>query len=303
MNQEAFTNQLLRHLQQDFPLCEKPFAQLANELGVDENSLIEQVRCLKSCGIIRRISGTFNLRKFGYHMALVAFDVAPDKMHIAANVLVEQPAVSHCYVRQDNDFAIWFTLALPERLDEQVASLANICKARRVLNLPATQHFKLSTMFDMETGCVLESPAEAEKTQPLSLTPELKKIIHALQTSINISHKPFDGPAKTVGVSTDELFRGAEILRKAGLLRRYSAVIDHAAAGIVANALVTWQTNPVEEEHAGILASLNPHVSHCYARKTCDGWPYNLYTMIHARTQKKLDEVICELAATLGNPP
>lgn len=303
MKADVTKNRLISSIQQEFPLCDRPFAAMADELGTDENSLIEEVKGLKACGVIRRISGSFNLRKFGYHMALAAFDVQPDKLHIAANVLVEQPSVSHCYLRQDRDYALWFTVATRGPADDEIAELAGRCSARRVLNLPATQYFKLSTMFDIETGCVLEAPTVKEKLQPVTLTPELKKIVHALQMGLNIVHRPFDAPAKTAGASPEKLFAGANLLRSGGMLRKYSAVIDHAAAGIIANALVLWQVDEGAVENAGLLAALNPHVSHCYARKTANDWPYNLYTMMHARSQKKLNEAIFDLADALGRPP
>ena len=43
-------------------------------------------------------------------------------------------------------------------------------------------------------------------------------------------------------------------------------------------------------------------VGQCYERPFFDGFPYNLYAMMHAQTPAELDGYIKDAAALLGNP-
>jgi DNA-binding Lrp family transcriptional regulator len=41
-------------------------------------------------------------------------------------------------------------------------------------------------------------------------------------------------------------------------------------------------------------------VSHCYRRNTTDGWPYNLYTMIHAKNEASCLDVVHKISKKTG---
>jgi DNA-binding Lrp family transcriptional regulator len=41
-------------------------------------------------------------------------------------------------------------------------------------------------------------------------------------------------------------------------------------------------------------------ISHCYERPRYDDWPYNLFTMIHARSTAECDAFVEQLAARHG---
>ena len=44
-------------------------------------------------------------------------------------------------------------------------------------------------------------------------------------------------------------------------------------------------------------------VSHCYARRRAEEWPYNLYAMVHAKTQEELDERVSIVQSLTGAEP
>ena len=82
-----------------------------------------------------------------------------------------------------------------------------------------------------------------------------------------------------------------------GKLRRFGAVVNHCQLGYVANALVCWQVPDADADRIGAAFAEKPFVSHCYRRQRAEGWPYDIYAMVHARTAAELEDRIAELSA------
>jgi len=53
-------------------------------------------------------------------------------------------------------------------------------------------------------------------------------------------------------------------------------------------------------EEVGRVMSAFSEVSHCYERETSEGWPYNVFAMIHGRTREGCLHTIGEIAAQTG---
>lgn len=85
-------------------------------------------------------------------------------------------------------------------------------------------------------------------------------------------------------------------LQKEGILRRFGAVLHHRKAGYHANAMVVWIVPDEKTEEAGKIMSSFTQVSHCYQRSTSSGWPYNMFTMVHAKTKQECEEVVSKIA-------
>ena len=50
----------------------------------------------------------------------------------------------------------------------------------------------------------------------------------------------------------------------------------------------------------GSLLASNPHISHCYERPSFDGFPYNVYAMMHANSAEQLDQFIADCVKALN---
>ena len=70
MNQKE--KQLLKILQSEFPLTQRPYQSVARKLKITENLLIEKIKDFKSKGLIRRIGATINPKQIGYKSMLIA---------------------------------------------------------------------------------------------------------------------------------------------------------------------------------------------------------------------------------------
>lgn len=150
----AFDKVLLNRIQEELPLVDRPFAVLAEELGVEENDVIERLRYLKQHGFIRRMGPFFNSNQLGYIGTLVAVRVAPDKIAAVAAAINEYPGVTHNYERYsegDNIFNLWFTLLSPDvAAQEKVLSvIRGMAGVEKLISLPAEKKFKISVRFTL----------------------------------------------------------------------------------------------------------------------------------------------------------
>ncbi|SVC18469.1 uncharacterized protein METZ01_LOCUS271323, partial [marine metagenome] len=104
---------LLNVIQSKFPLVDRPYQHLGEELGIDESEVIDRLADLKRKNVLRQLSAIFDTRRLGYKTTLVAMAFEPDKLHKGALRINKHPGVSHNYAREGSYFNLWFTLAVP----------------------------------------------------------------------------------------------------------------------------------------------------------------------------------------------
>lgn len=302
---DSLDRRLLDLLQTDFPLVVEPFSKLADALSLGQEEALDRLRGMKETGLIRQISAIFDSRRLGYRSTLVAFSVDDERLDEVALLINAHPGVSHNYART-HLFNLWFTLTLPrgEDLETAVAKLVKDAKVERYLVLPAQRVFKIGVHFKM-AGQKEETPAaEAEALtdrEEVSLAPSDIPLVRELQQDIELVSRPFGDMAQRLGMSEEELLARAKGLKRAGIMRRYAAVLHHRTAGFSANAMGCWIVPTERVEEVGRFASSSSAVSHCYERPTYPPhWLYNLFTMIHARNRQECEEVAGDIAERTG---
>ena len=141
---------ILNRIQSDFPLTPRPFQALAEELGLEESDVLERLKRLRKAGIIRRIGGNFVPEKLGFVSTLCAARVPEEKIDSFAETVNRFPGVTHNYVRE-NRYNIWFTFIAPsmEKIESNLAQISRETGVTEILNLPATQLFKIKAHFDL----------------------------------------------------------------------------------------------------------------------------------------------------------
>ncbi len=146
----AFDKSLLNIIQTDLSFEKRPFALVAKKLGTTEAIVIERLKFLKEQGFIRRIGPFFDSTKLGYIGTLVALEVKEECLAQVAGVINSYYGVTHNYEREA-DLNLWFTLLTPNLLkqDEILETIRNLDGVVRLLNLPATQKFKVSVQFSL----------------------------------------------------------------------------------------------------------------------------------------------------------
>jgi DNA-binding Lrp family transcriptional regulator len=126
-----------------------------------------------------------------------------------------------------------------------------------------------------------------------------KKIIRRLQENISITEHPYKEIADEFSLSEDELIDKIKSYNKAGILKRIGAILYHRKAGFKANAMVVWKIEDNNLDQVGKYIASIDKVSHCYERKPCSAWNYNLYTMIHEKDRESCDKVIQSIAENI----
>ncbi len=132
------------------------------------------------------------------------------------------------------------------------------------------------------------------------LTDLEKKIISAIQGDIPITEKPYREIAETLGISEEDLLKTLSDLCQKGVVRRFGATLRHQRSGFEANAMAAWQVDENRIAEVGEEMASFSQVSHCYRRNPSRVWPYNLYTMIHAKDETSCREIVRRMAETTG---
>ena len=118
------------------------------------------------------------------------------------------------------------------------------------------------------------------------LTDLEKKVIAAIQGDIPIVSRPYQILAEAIGIPEETLIQTLQDLTDRGVIRRFGATLRHQRSGFQANAMTAWQVEEDRIEVVGKIMASFRAVSHCYRRDPADGWPYNLYTMIHGKSEE-----------------
>lgn len=296
--------QLLNAVQKEVPLVPRPFAQVADEIGTTEDDVLARLKRWRDDeGVIRQISAIFDTRKLGYTSTLVAMRIPAERMNEAAKLVNEHPGVSHNYER-DHEFNLWFTLAVPAGMDltEHIDRLHELTGAESTRILPTLKMFKIEVRLDMETGVSNADGPPPPKVEIPPLTEADINAIRALQVDMPLVSRPFAEEAKTVGMSEDELLEFGHKFVADGRMRRCAAILRHRRAGFLANGMGVWKMPEERAEELGYQIAAFPQVTHCYQRPVYEDWPYRVFSMVHARTEEKVREVIAGISNDTGLP-
>ena len=91
---------VIRLIQGDIPVEEKPFATLAEEIGITEEVFLARINNLKKKGIMRRFGATLRHQNAGYGSnAMVAWLVPGERVTEVGETLAGFREVTHCYQR------------------------------------------------------------------------------------------------------------------------------------------------------------------------------------------------------------
>ncbi len=130
------------------------------------------------------------------------------------------------------------------------------------------------------------------------LTALQKNILNFLQQDIPCEEHPYAKIALENKVDEKTIVSQIKSLKKSGYIRRFGAILAHHKVGLKVNCMCVWIVPLSKIKKIAGNAKKMPQISHCYLRKTSKKWPYNFYTMIHAKTKKQCSEIIEFLAKT-----
>jgi len=110
---------IVNALQSGFPLVERPYAAVAEELGMSEAELLARLEKLLESGAASRFGPLFNIEKAGGAVMLAALAVPNERFDEVAGVVNAHEEVAHNYKR-NHRLNMWFVLAAEsmQRIEE-----------------------------------------------------------------------------------------------------------------------------------------------------------------------------------------
>lgn len=140
---------LLSDFQRGFPLVDRPFAVLGDQLGIAEDEVIARLDRLRRHGAVSRLGAVVRPNAAGAS-TLAAMAVPPAALDRVAAQVSACPEVNHNYQR-DHRLNLWFVVAADSR--EQVVAVLNDIARRtgiEVLDLPMVQDFHIDLGFPIQ---------------------------------------------------------------------------------------------------------------------------------------------------------
>ncbi|MBL8386853.1 MAG: Lrp/AsnC family transcriptional regulator [Hydrogenophaga sp.] len=130
---------LIDRLHGGFPLSDRPFAELAAELGCGEDMLIDRLQRLLSHGDLTRFGPLFQIERAGGRFVLAALAVPEERFDEVAARLGALDEVAHNYRRESahpdapgaTPLNMWFVIAVERaervaRVTEQIEAMTGL---------------------------------------------------------------------------------------------------------------------------------------------------------------------------------
>ncbi len=144
---------LLNNLQGGFPASHRPFAEVAERLGLAEDDVIARLRRLVETGALSRFGTVLNAPQLGGERTLAAMHVPRGRFDEVAAFVNSLDAVSHNYERTGSTeagryFNMWFVISSEDEADiaRTIATIEGET-GLKVINLPTREEYFVDIRF------------------------------------------------------------------------------------------------------------------------------------------------------------
>jgi DNA-binding Lrp family transcriptional regulator len=265
-----------------------PIGVIAEQSGVDADTVIERIRAMLRAGTIRRVRQTLMATNLA-EGALVAWQLPAEKIDAAFEYMVkDDPFSGHVVIRSTDaatpgsNYRLWTTVKAPQGFSvaKHCSLLARLTGAGHFRVMPANRIFALGVGHvrrkGMEPGSKSDQLAEVKDTKKVELSEGEWRVLTALKREFapeEVTRDLWRPRAEEAGVPLDELFRVAESLNKRGVIGRFSTFLEHVKTLQTGdrvtrfNALFHWAVPPGREIEAGREVGRFHILTHCYWRE------------------------------------
>ncbi len=128
-----------------------------------------------------------------------------------------------------------------------------------------------------------------------------RAIIAETQSGLPLVARPYQAIAEKLGLPATLVEQKIKAMLERGVIRRIGAVPDHYRLGYTVNGMSVWDVEDGLVDEMGELVGALDYVTHCYRRpRRARLWPYNLFAMIHGRTNEEVEDKVDAIAKILG---
>ena len=289
---------LLNRWQHGFPLVSAPFAQIAAALGASEARVIAGYRAAQADGSLSRIGAVWAAGAGGAALLCALAVPAGQLAEVAARVDA-LPGVNHNYEREHR-FNLWFVITGPDvatlhaRLDALQADTG-----LAALRLPMQRVYRIDLGFDLHGGTGRTKAAQIEREVPRVDSAE-RPLAALVEQGLPLVERPYADWAARLGTDEGQVLRTIGRWLDQGTLRRFGVVVRHHELGFDQNAMTVFDVPDDAVDACGAALAAQPGVTLCYRRARAEGWPYNLYCMVHGREREAVRALIDAAAHAAG---
>ena len=129
---------------------------------------------------------------------------------------------------------------------------------------------------------------------------EQRSLVRLLQENLPVEAEPFAAAAKALGWPGEGVVAQVAEWLQQGVIRRFGAVVRHRRLGFVANGMAVFRVPPERVDAVGAALAQHSEVSHCYRRPCVPGWDFNLFAMVHGRSEDEVRQFVARVAAEHG---
>ena len=144
---DAVDRAIINALQDGFPVCARPYAAAAEQLGLTEDELLQRLAALREQKTITRFGPLFHAERLGGALSLVAMRIPAEDFDRVAAQVNAHPEVAHNYERA-HAFNMWFVLAT--ETEDQLQATLRAIEAETgypVYNMPKLEEYYLNLRF------------------------------------------------------------------------------------------------------------------------------------------------------------
>ncbi|MFQ3789837.1 AsnC family transcriptional regulator [Halomonas sp. A29] len=143
---DSLDRRLIDAYQRGLPLCERPFAVMAERVGASEAQVIERLQVLQQGEVLSRVGPVFDHARAGASL-LAAVAVPEAERDEVAAAINRSPGVNHNYARE-HDFNLWFVMVAADEieLEARLEALEEEL-GRPLLRLPMVEGYHIDLGF------------------------------------------------------------------------------------------------------------------------------------------------------------
>ena len=136
-----FDKRLINLLQRGFPIVERPFLEIAEQLDCSEDEVLERLNHLMANKVLTRFGPMFDAVCLGGAFTLAALAVPEDRFEEVTEQVNSFEQVAHNY-RRTHDSNMWFVVGAESETEvNQVISDIEEKTSLSVLNTPKLEEF------------------------------------------------------------------------------------------------------------------------------------------------------------------